>query len=298
MANQYTSYDVVGKKEDISDVISNISPTKTPFQTMIGGDTADNTTFQWQEDSLRDAASNAQVEGFTASATARTPTAMRSNLTQIMQDTFQVSGSNDRVKKYGRAKESAYQAGKSAAALKRDLEYAFVQGQAKVTPSDNTQARVMASYQAQVDAGNIVLTGSTATKISEANLLTLLQTTYTNGAEPSVIMVTPTNSLTVADFAKASGRTREIINGTKDTSIVNVVDLYVSPFGQQKVVLNRFLKDKDTLVFEPDMWKKVSFRPWFRETLAKTGDNTSMMIVGEFSLKHKNFKASGYVREA
>jgi hypothetical protein len=113
MANQYTSYDVVGKKEDISDVISNISPTKTPFQTMIGGDTADNTVFQWQEDSLRDAAANAQVEGFTASADRALPR-LRCAATHA-DHAGHLPGlrlDHDRVKKYGRAKESAYQAGK------------------------------------------------------------------------------------------------------------------------------------------------------------------------------------------
>jgi len=43
---QYTTYDTVGIKEDVSDVISNIAPTKTPFQTMIGSDKTKNRLFQ------------------------------------------------------------------------------------------------------------------------------------------------------------------------------------------------------------------------------------------------------------
>jgi hypothetical protein len=83
-----------------------------------------------------------------------------------------------------------------------------------------------------------------------------------------------------------------------EKTITNVVDVYVSPFGEQKVVNNRFVKSTNTLVYEPDMWKKVTLRPWSRETLAKTGDNTQMMIVGEFSLKHKNFSGSGAIVQA
>lgn len=303
---QTTTYDTVGKKEDISDIISNISPTKYPFTSMTGADKCDNTVFQWQEDSLRAAAANSNYQGFTAAPTARTATTLRNNVTQIMQDTFQVASTTDAVSHYGRAKEFAYQAAKAAQALKSDLEYAYVgSDQSKVTPSDNTTKAIFAGFQRQIDSTHQHVTGGTSTKVTEANLLTALQLCYTDGADPNIVMVTPVNSLTIADFAKASGRYRVANNGEgKTNAIINVVDLYVSPFGEQKVVLNRFLKGasdgtaNDTLVFEPAQWVKVTLRPWTRETLAKTGDNTAMMIVGEFSLKHKNQKASSVIREA
>lgn len=298
----YTSYDVVGKKEDVSDIIENITPTEVPFTTSIGGaETVDNTLFQWQEDAVRAAATNAQLEGFTASAGTRTPTSMRNNQTQIMQETYEVSGTNEAVKKYGRGKESAYQAMLTSKALRLDLEYAFVgSAQAKVTPADNLTARKMASYQAQIDSSNRVATGGTSTVPTEANLLAAAQAIYTNGGRPTICQVTPTNSLTVADFAKATGRSRTIENGEGDKSIVNVVEVYTSPFGKLKVVLNQQLHSKWTLIYAPDMWKKVVLagRNWSREKLAKVGDKDTYMIVGEFSLKHRNFKASGGIEMA
>jgi Family of unknown function (DUF5309) len=291
----FTSYDQVGAKEDVSDVITNISPTKVPFQSGIGNEKLHNKVFDWQEDSLRAVTDNNQAEGFDATFITVTPTVMRENVTQILAEAFEVAGTTDAISVYGRAKDSALQMKKSSAQVKRDLENAFVgTAQAKVKPTDNTTNRKMAGYQTQVDSGAVVHSGA-STNLSEANVLTLLQTLYNNGADPSVIMVTPSNSTIVADFAKASGRQREIINGTKDRAVVNAVDLYVSPFGEQKVVLNRFLKAHNTLVYEPDMWALCTLRPWFRETLAKTGDALKMMIVGEFSLKHKNFKASGVI---
>lgn len=295
---QYTSYDVVGKQEDISAIISNITPTKTPFQSSIGNETCDNTLFQWQEDSIRDVAVNAQVEGFTAAASARTPTVMRNNVTQIMQDTFQVSGTNDRVKKYGRAKETAYQASKASAGLKRDLEHALVGTAQTLVNSGASTARKMNGAQAQISEDMYVYTGGTSTKMDEADVLAALELAYDAGADPSTIMVTPTNSKEVALFAAASGRYRTIPTGGSDKTVVNAVNLYVSPFGEQRVVLNRFLKAKQTLIYTPDMWSKVTLRPWFRETLAKTGDNTTTMIVGEFSLKHKNELASALIDES
>jgi hypothetical protein len=125
-----------------------------------------------------------------------------------------------------------------------------------------------------------------------------LQNIFTAGVEPTIIMVTPANSIVFAAFASASGRYRVITNpGESQTKLVNVVNLYVSPFGEQKVLVNRFLKASDSLVYDPKFWAQATLRPWTRETLAKTGDSMKMMIVGEFSLKCKNPQASGMVIE-
>jgi hypothetical protein len=298
MANEFSSFDVVGKKEDVSDIITNITPTKAPFTSLTKSESVHNTLFQWQEDVLRDPAANANVEGFTASATVRAPTTMRSNVTQILQDTFSVTGTNDAISKYGRGKESAREAAKAAAALKLDLEAAFtLNDAAQVTPANISQAGVFAGVQRQIAAANIIKTGSVGTLITEAKYLDAAQAAYAAGAEPSITLVTPTNSRTFAGFTGSSGKSRVINDGSK--TIVNAVNLYVSPFGEEKIVLSRYMKTGDTLLMDPSMWKRVYLqgRNWFRETLAKVGDKTSMMIVGEFSLKHMHQKASALVRE-
>jgi hypothetical protein len=160
MANEFSSFDVVGAKEDVSDIISNITPTKAPFTSLVKSTSVHNKTFDWQEDSLRDTAANAQVEGFTASPTARTPTVMRENNTQIFQDTFSVTGTNDAISKYGRGKESAREASKASAALKLDLEAAYTKNDATpVKPANVSQAGVFKAVQRQIDAANIVYTG-------------------------------------------------------------------------------------------------------------------------------------------
>jgi len=301
----FQTYEQVGIKEDISDIISNISPTKTPFQTAIGNDKVTQTLFQWQTDALRAVQSAPVLEGADASFITVSPTVMLNNHTQIFAEAVQVSGTADAVSVYGRARESAYQLAKSAAALKRDLENAyFGTAQAAVAGSDGV-ARQMAGYQVQTNdtttdnaTPNLTYTGGAATAPSEANFLTNLQAIFTAGVEPTNIQVTPANSVIFAAFAAAAGRYRTIDTGSKsDKTLVNVVNLYVSPFGEQKVQVNRFLKSSDSLVFDPKFWSKATLRPWTRETLAKTGDSLKMMIVGEFSLKCKNPAASGIVIE-
>lgn len=290
---QFKTYDQVGAKEDVSNIISNLTPTRTPFTSGIGTENVSNTLFQWQEDELRAVQDNAQVEGFTAADANLSPTRMRNNVTQILEKTIKVSGSADKRDTYGRAKESAYQMSKAMAEVKRDLEHAAIGTKQDKAEGDSVTARKFAGFQAQVDASHIV--SEPGATLSEGKLLSTLQLLWNAGAEPSAVMVTGDNAIAVAEFAKASGRQRNV---DAETKIVNAIDLYVSPFGKVAIQLNRFLAAGDTLVYDPADWKLAVFRNWFRETLAKDGDNTKMMVVGEFSLKHKNFKASAVIREA
>jgi hypothetical protein len=307
----FKTYDQVGIKEDISDVITNISPTKTPFQSLLKSERVNNRLFQWQEDSLAAVGDNAQLEGFTASDSTMNATTMRSNYTQILAKTVNVSTTADTVSTYGRAKETAYQLAKKADELKRELEYHLVgKTQNASAGADGSTARTFAnvfgtdSASAAVIHADVTVTtdsdgdtgGNQAGPLTEDNLLAVNQKMYEAGSEGKYIMVKPADAITIAGFAKAAGRYREIETGSAaDRTLVNVIDLYVSPFGEQKVIINRFLKASEALVFDPAMWSLVTLRPWTRELLAKTGDSDRHLIVGEFSLKHKNYKATGRI---
>jgi hypothetical protein len=295
----YTAYDVVGKKEDISNVISNISPTQTPFTSAIGEEKITNTLYQWQEDALAAVnLSNAAIQGADATETAPVPTVMRQNYTQILTKTLKVAETTDAVNRYGRAKETAYQLGKYSAELKRDLEAISTSAQAAVVGNNSSVASKFAAFGAQIDASGLFVTGGAGTAMTEAKFLTALQQLYTNGASPTIASIPPGESINVAGYASAAGRYRTIEDGTGSTKLINVVNLYVSPFGEVKIVLNRFQPSTDHLIFDPSMWKRQVLRAWTRETLAKTGDAHKMLIVGEFSLKHKNQFASAIVRKS
>ena len=252
----------------------------------------------------------AAVEGATAPTAAWQATVMRSNRTQIFTSTAQASGTADVVEKYGRAQELAYQLSMRASELKRNLEYAFVgvgSGQAVVTGNDTT-ARQMNGYQAQIATATQV--NASAGVLTEAMVLSAAQACYINGADPDTLMIKPVDGTKIAQwqYNSVAGGNRYKVADQKDKSIVNVVDIYESPYGSLRVVMNRFLHGanttasdgindttSDTLVFEASMWKKCVLRNWFRQTLAKTGDSTQVQILGEFSLKHLNQKASGLI---
>lgn len=313
MANEYTVYEVIGKKEDVSDIISNISPTDTPFQSMIGKESVSNVLFQWQEDELAAAAANAQYDGFDASEIAATPTTLRENYTQILAKAIKVAATTDAVSRYGRAKETAYQLSKRGAELKRDLEYVLLNAQAggkgtlnnvTLTSIGNSAnvtanaARTMKSFQALVHADHLNKTGNSNTAMTETLLNTTMQELYDAGANPNTVMIPPGEALTFAAYAASttySTRSRDIGNEKK---LVNAVNVYVSPFGEVKVVLNRFQVNTDYLFFNPSDWKLCVLRGWERVPLAKVGDSERHMLVGEYSLKHVNVKASAIVRKA
>ena len=299
-----TTYAEVGIKEDISDLISNIAPTFTPFQTMIGSENIHNILHQWQEDTL-DAAStsNAAIQGADAPSSTYTPTVLRNNITQIFTKTAMTAGTADAVTAYGRDKEISYQLVKKSKEIKRDFEATLLSGQTRVVGNGSTVAGVFDAAQVMIDSthkwGADTLTntiGGGSAAFSEQLLLNANQSLYADGGEATILMIKPSDSLKVAAFQAASGRTRFTDNSTAK-KVVNVVDIYVSPFGEQKVILNRFIKSSDALLFDPSNWKKLVLRNWFRKTLAITGDSLKIQMLGEFSLKHMNFKASALLTD-
>jgi hypothetical protein len=292
----YTSYDQVGIKEDVSDIITDISPTDTPMVSMIKTQKVANRVYQYQTDALEAAAGNAQVEGADPTIAALTPTTMISGNTQILTKAFQVSATSDAVSTYGRAKETAYQLGRALKAIKRDLEFAFV-GASNAAVTGNASgpvAREMASADQLIDASTTKDAGANATDaLTEAKLLELGQAVFEAGGDPSVFMIKPADAQIVAGFTGASGRYRNFNDAQK--TLTNVIDLYVSPYGEYKVVLNRHQMTTHAFLLDPTMWRSAVLRPFSRTLLAKTGDSEKHFVVGEYGLMHMNPKASGQI---
>ena len=63
ISNTFTTASAKGIREDLSDVIYNISPMDTPFMSGIKKGKANNTYFEWQTDSLASPVTTAVVEG-------------------------------------------------------------------------------------------------------------------------------------------------------------------------------------------------------------------------------------------
>lgn len=308
VANTFQTYQAIGRREDLSNTIYNISPTDVPFMSMIGRSKATNTLAEWQTDALDAAAANAQVEGDEYAFTAVTPTVRLGNYTQISRKTVIVSGSQQAGNNAGRDSEMALQLAKSSKALKRDMEKALTGNVAKAAGNAST-ARKLGGMETWISTNTSRGTGSpagsgagggaapvdaqTARAMTETLLKSVIQSTYSSGGDPSVLMVGPFNKGVVSGFA---GRSTARQNIAKD-AIQAAAHLYASDFGELKVIPNRFQREKSAFVIDPEYWSTAYYRDFKQEEVAKTGDAIKRALIVEFTLIAKNQAASGIVAD-
>ncbi len=306
----YKTYESVGNREDLTDVIYNISPTDTPFMSSVGKTKATAVYHEWQTDSLADASTaNAVVEGADASSATLAPTSRIGNRTQISQKTIQIAGTLESIDKAGRKSEKAYQLSKASSELKRDMEKILLSNQAAVT-GDASTARKLGSLQSwletNVDLGTSGVAGSDGTTarvdgtdraFTETILKNVVKSCYENGGNPSVLMVTPTQKQVVSGFAGVAEQ-RYQAPSNKPTTIVGAADVYLSDFGTLSVVPNRFMTaeadgGEQAFVLDPEYAAIAYLRPFATNELAKTGDSEKTQLLVEYTLEVKNEAAHG-----
>ena len=308
VANTFQTYQAIGRREDLANTIYNISPSDTPFMSMVGRSKATNTLAEWQTDALDAVAANAKIEGDEYAYSAVTPTVRIGNYTQISTKTVIVAGTQQVVNNAGRDSEMAYQLAKSSKALKRDMESALTGKVAKAVGATGT-ARTLGGYEtwttsnvsrgggspAGSGAGNGAAPVDAGTKraFTETLLKAVIQSAYSSGGDPSILMVGPFNKGVVSGFA---GRTtaRQMIDATK---IQAAADLYSSDFGDFKVIPNRFSREQTGYVIDPEFWSVAYLRDFKQEEVAKTGDAIKRALLVEYTLIAKNQAASGVVAD-
>ena len=128
----FVSYDQQGKKLSFANWISMISPQDTPFVSMTGKESINQTIFSWQTDALAAVdKTNAHTEGSQAVDTNARPTKIQSNVTQILRKVVKVSDTANTTANYGRGRELMYQLEKAGKEIKRDLEAILLSDQAR-----------------------------------------------------------------------------------------------------------------------------------------------------------------------
>lgn len=305
--NAANTYDRIGIREDLSDVISNIAPTETPFYSRSGRGEADNTFFEFQVDTLAPAVStNAQLEGDDISTfDASDPTDRLGNYTQIARKTVVVTGTAERVKKAGRKSERAYQIAKRGKEIKRDIETGLLENQPAAAGS-TAVARKTGSFLVHLKtnvnkAGDGVIpvytnvandsyTNGTQRSFTEDILKDIKQKNWEQGGEASTLMVGAFNKARASGFAGVAVKTLNT-TGAKAMPIVGSADIYVSDFGNIEIIPNRFQRPRDAFLIDWDMVKVRFLRPFVTEPLAKTGDASKDMLIVEYGLEVTNEKA-------
>lgn len=312
--NTYTTFDAAGIREDLSDVIYDISPTETPFCSGVSRVRATNTKHEWQTDALAAATSAPQLEGDDATADAAVATTRLFNDTQIYRKVISVSGTQRAVNTAGRADEYDYQIAKRGREMKRDIEFSLVNDQALQAGTGTATARTVAGLETWLStnknhlaatsttpgAGTAIVNGdaitiTTTTQLSNA-VDTVIQQCWTSGGNPGVLMMSGTVKV---GFSKVSGIATQFrdVPAKMQAQIVAGADHYVSNFGNHAVVPNRFQNSDTIHVLDMEYWAIAELRTMSTHPLAKTGDSDKSMLITELTLEARNEAASGKVAD-
>ena len=307
-ANTFDTYDSVGIREDLSNVIHNISPEETLFYSKSAKKAAKNTLVEWQTDSLRASAVNAHIEGDATTAEARAATTRLGNYTQIFKNAVVVSDSDDNVDNAGRAKEIAYQTLKIAKEQKLDIEKALFANNARAAGNSST-ARELAGAPAWLTTNTVAGAGGadptgdgtdartdgTQAAFSQANFDTVMQSIWVAGGKPDTVYLSAFQMNVALGFTGNNNQRSAVQAG--DERVVKSLAVYVTPWGSVEFMPSRENRSRDVFIMQDDMWEIATLRGTKNVALAKTGDNTTRQVVTELTLCAKNEASCGIIAD-
>ena len=311
-SNTFDSYDAVGIREDLSDIIYDVSPEDTPFYSKCKKLKASNTLHEWQTDALRASAANAHIEGDDTTANSRSATTRRGNYTQIFKNAVIIPDTDGGLKKAGRASEIAYQMLKTAKEQKLDIEKALFDNNARVA-GDSSTARELAGAPAWLITntdfgdnegadptgdGTDARTDETTTlqAFDQTRFDGVMQSIWEEGGKPNTVYLSAFQMNKALAFTGMNNQRSTIgasVGGTN--AVINAVDVYVTPWGTIDFMPSRESRSRDVFIMQDDMWSVAVLRPTKNTELSKTGDATKRQIVTELTLVCNNEKASGGV---
>ena len=310
-SNTFDSYDAKGIREDLENVIYDISPEETPFYSSAKKVSASNTLHEWQTDSLRSSAANAHIEGDDTTANAMTATARLGNYTQIFKNAVIIPDTDSGLDKAGRATEMAYQTLKIAKEQKLDIEKALFDNNARVAGSASAARELggvgsfMTTNVNNVGTSGANPTGSvpgatartdgTATVFSQTDFDLTMQECWENGGRPDTVYLSAFQMNKALGFA-GNNNQRSTVKAASE-GVINHMDVYVTPWGTVEFTPTRENRGRDVFIMQSDMWACGVLRATKNTALAKTGDNTKRQVLTELTLISKNEKASGLVAD-
>ena len=305
--NTFDSYDAVGIKEDLSDVIYNVTPEETPFYSKSKKSKASNTFVEWQTDTLRASAANAHIEGDATTANARSATSRLGSYTQIFKNAVVIPDTDEGLNKAGRGREIAYQVMKTAKEQKLDIEKALFDNNARVAGNGST-ARELAgapawlitntSFGANEGAdptgdGTDARTDETTTLLafSQARFDSVMQSIWEEGGKPDTVYLSAFQMNVALGFTGNNNQRSTVQAGGE--RVIKSLAVYVTPWGTVEFMPSRENRSRDVFIMQDNMWEVAVLRPTKNVEMAKTGDNTTRQVVTELTLKCLNEKASG-----
>ncbi len=304
ITNAFDTYEAIGNREDLADIIYNISPTQTPFLSAVGKRQISNVQFDWQTEVLPTPSSTGQLEGFELSKSTSTNTTRATNVAMISSRDATVTGSQEATDTAGKNSEMAHQLAIMAKALKRDMEEALTQNIAKNAGNVSTarQTRSLETWYATnvnkaSDGANgsdsAARTNGTRRDLTEAMVKDVQQQCFASGAEPSLLMVGPYNKSVISGFTGRSQARQFVDANTIEAS----VSIYSGDFGELQVVPSNRSREQAVHLLDPEYAAVAYLRDFETIDIATVGDAETKMLLVEYGLEMRNEAAHGIVAD-
>lgn len=292
MAYGLMTYQDASRREDLTDVLGDVTPDETPLFTLLGKTKASGTYHEWTEDYITPPTSvTYSVEGAAATYSDLTQPSKRGNVTAIITETFRVSGTERAVAVPAMGDPLAYQKGKALKTWKMKSEFSVLRG--AVASGSSGVARQMAGIQ------NVVTTVATAmnsgTSLSETTFNDACQDSWDQAGVNSFDLVCVPGGLRRKISSFTAGATKNV--DASDKRLTRPIEVYESDFGIKKILpAHRYVTNTAGTVhflgLREDTFKIAWLRPVFTEMLSKDGDRENGQIVGEWTLQYKAERAS------
>lgn len=281
------TYQAVGNKEDVSDIITNIAPYDTPLYSRIGKTKATSTTHEWIEDELGQPMVNMYEEGYTYFTTNVNPRIRQNNYTQIMHRGIQVTDTQEVVLKYGIRSEMAYQMQKALKELAFDCEQAIITQNTK-TIGNATTPRQFGGLPFWI-VTNVITAPASATANFTFDLVNnALEQTWNEGGKPTMLLMSPRNKRIVSTFT--AGHTK-FMDGNKTKKLTQVISVLETDFGVLQCITDRFMPNDVVYGLSPEYIKKAFLRPFKTGDMPKANDMQRKYVNGEWTLEMRAEKA-------
>jgi len=289
----FETYNANGIREDLLNIVVNISPTETPMLSGFKKSKAVNTLHEWLTDTLGTADAGRVAEGATFTSPSLTARTRIGNYLQINREGFEVSDTLDAVDKAGvKGGEYEYQMAKALKVMARAMEVDIVSGTSAAGASAGTarQTRGVLSFIASnVETGS----ASGTQALTETLYNDSLQTIYDSGGNPDTTYANGFQKRQITAFT--ASQTRNIEASSK--KLIASIDVYESDFGMQRIILDRYMDTDKIVQLQKDMWGVVTLRPVKHTPIAKVGSSRRGMVEAEWGVVSLNEAASGKVTQ-
>jgi hypothetical protein len=213
----------------------------------------------------------------------------KTNLTQIFDDSIEISGTAEAVQQYGIGDIYEYEKQKKQLELALQLEKALINGVEYESGQTRQMKGIRSFIATNVDTINAALTADAINNIAQK---VYEKGGFANGGDYKIIV--PAKQKRALSGLEQDKIRLERAENTRG----QVVDQFVSDFGQFEIAVDNNLGADELFLVDAN---RVAVRPligreFFHKFLGEKGDYQTGMLVGEYTLEVQQEKAHGRLK--